>query len=232
MERTNTCCFCRSSHSLNFSLIGSNYIVACGVCSNAKDLWARMRTIDDFQTETLICATLYLVQPDSSEEKFDSLVQCAIKAGLSSECALLFAHLGAATVATCRDACQSNTDTGSTTTNGPPPTCALTPCLECPSSWNMYFNDMAGRSMERSGITENTAKPCSVFSRIEHDPCIGASDTVDQLKLNDTSSNTTAETNKSGSSTSRTMNGPFTSGMTLSIGVAVGLQLLLLRRTI
>jgi hypothetical protein len=105
--------------------------------------------------------------------------------------------------------------------------------LECPSSWNMYFNDMAGRSMERSGITENTAKPCSVFSRIEHDPCIGASDTVDQVKLgNDTSSNTATETTKSGSSSSRTTAGPFTRWMTFSLGVAVGLQLVLLRRTI
>lgn len=198
------------------------------MCSNAKDLWARMRTIDEFETKTLICATLYIIQPDSDQVKFDSLVQCAIKAGLSSECALLFAHLGAATVGTCRDACESNTATGSTQTNGPPPTCSLTPCLNCTSSWNMYFEDMAGRSMERSGITENTAKSCSAFARITHDPCIGASDTIDQVTLPPEQSSTSSS---SSTGTFTTTTGHFTTWMILSMGLAFSLQALLRRLT-
>lgn len=199
---------------------------ACGVCSNAKDLWARMRTIDDFETETLICATLYIVQPDSDEEKFNALIQCAIKAGLSSECALLFAHLGAATVGTCRDACTSNTEAGSTQTNGPPPTCSITPCLECTTSWNMYFGDMAGRTMERSGITENTAKSCSVFSRLDHDPCVGASDTVDQVTPT-TSTGSSTSTNSTAGSFATTTTGHSTTWVLLPMGVALSVLLLL-----
>lgn len=201
---------------------------ACGVCSNAKDLWARMRTIDTFDTETLICATLYIVQPDSDDEKFDSLVQCAIKAGLSPECALLFAHLGAATVGSCRDDCESNTATGSTQTNGPPPTCSITPCLECTRSWNMYFDDMAGRSMERSGITENTAKRCSVFSRIVHDPCLGASNTLDQVTPTTTTTGTSSN-EETGTGSNAASSTTTTWVVLLAIGVAADLPSLLPR---
>ncbi len=178
-----------------------------------------MRTIDDFETETLVCATLYIIQPDSDEQKFDAFVQCAIKAGMSPECALLHAHLGAATVADCRDACESNALTGSTETNGPPPTCALTPCLDCQKYWNMFFDEIAGRTMERSGITENTARRCSLFARIEHDPCVGALKTAEQEEL----------TSNGKSSTFRyTVLFPRTSATILSVGAAASLLLLLL----
>lgn len=153
--------------------------LACGVCSNAQDLWARMKTIDEFEAATIVCATIYILSPDDDEKKFDDLVQCAMKGGLSPECALLYAHLGAATVKDCADACQAEVIAGTGETNLPPPTCELTPCNDCPSSWNMFFDEMAGRTMERSGITENTAKRCSLFSRIEHDPCVGALDTAE-----------------------------------------------------
>jgi hypothetical protein len=145
-----------------------------------------MKTIDDFEKETLICATIFILSPDSDEEKFDSLVQCAMKAGLSAKCALLYAHLGAATAADCSGACQVNALTGSTQTNGPAPACALTPCFECPTYWNMFFDEMAGRTMERSGITENTAKRCSSFARIEHNPCVGALNTAEQAQAQTT----------------------------------------------
>lgn len=139
-----------------------------------------MKNIDDFETETLICATIFILSPDSDEERFDGLVECAIKAGLSPECALLYAHLGAATAGDCSGACQANALSGSTETNEAEPACELTSCFECPTLWNMFFDEMAGRTMERSGITENTAKRCSSFSRMEHNPCIGALNTADQ----------------------------------------------------
>lgn len=138
--------------------------------SNAYDLWGRMASIDDFETDTLICGVSYLLNPDK-DTRFDSLVQCAQKAGLSAECSLLWAHYGAATVSECSDSC--NAGTGSET-NGPAPECALTPCPACSTAWNENFAKLSGRTLEGSGINEGTAKACSSFARIEHDPCVGA----------------------------------------------------------
>ncbi len=161
------------------SLLSS--VSACGVCSTAHDLWTRMATIDDFETDTLLCGVSYLLNPDKTN-RFDTLVACAERVGLSPECALLWAHYGAAIISECSSEC--NAGTGSET-NGPPPECALAPCVECPLAWNENFPKLSGRTMEGSGINEGTAKLCSRFSNIEHDPCVGAT-TGSELELSPT----------------------------------------------
>jgi hypothetical protein len=137
-----------------------------------------MNTLDTFEVDTLVCATSYLLNP-STETRFDSLTDCATAAGLSQECAILWSHVGAATVSECASACQANAVTGVSNLNGSPPTCELASCLSCPSSFNLHFNAISGRTLIGSGITERTAKPCSTFTRLVHDPCVGASTALD-----------------------------------------------------
>lgn len=144
--------------------------IACGVCSSSYDLWARMNAIDDFETETLICGVSYVLNPNR-ETRFNSLVECAKKAGLGEQCALLWAHYGASIVSACSAECNAGTQAD---TNGPPPLCELTPCVACPAAWDQPFVPLSGRTLEGSGMNEGTAKQCSRFSRITHDPCVGA----------------------------------------------------------
>ena len=46
---------------------------ACGVCSNAQDLWARMNTLDTFEDEATVCIGVYSFSTDM-ETKFQTLV--------------------------------------------------------------------------------------------------------------------------------------------------------------
>jgi hypothetical protein len=146
------------------------FVPACGVCSSSYDLWARMASIDDFETDTLICGVIYLLNPDK-DARFDSLVSCAQNAGLGAECALLWAHYGAVVVSECSASC--NAGTGAET-NGSPPQCELTACPACSTAWSEKFSKMSGRTLEGSGISEGTSKSCASFARIDHDPCVGA----------------------------------------------------------
>jgi len=150
------------------------HVGPCGVCSDAHDLWARMASIDDFEVDTLICGVSYLLNPDK-DNRFDELVSCAMEeAGLGPQCALLWAHYGATLLDQCSTECNAGTSQG---TNGPAPECALADCPACPvsASWNANFRSLGGRTMEGSGISDGTAKSCSRFVRIEHDPCAGTS---------------------------------------------------------
>lgn len=143
---------------------------ACGVCSDAYNLWARMASIDDFETDTLICGVSYLLNQDRAT-RFDRLVRCAQDAGLGPQCALLWAHYGATLVSACASDCNAGTVAD---TNGPPPQCALSPCPACPQRWSQNFLTLGGRRLEGSGMSDGTAKACSRFTRVEHDPCVGA----------------------------------------------------------
>ena len=128
-----------------------------------------MASIDDFETDTLICGVSYLLNQDI-ETRFDALVDCAIQAGLSDACALLWAHYGASIVSACSESC--NAGTGAET-NGAAPECALAACPACATPWNQNFAKLSGRTLEGSGISEKTAKPCSSFYPVNHDACVG-----------------------------------------------------------
>jgi len=129
-----------------------------------------MAAINSFESDTLVCGVSYLLNPDKST-RFNALINCAKKAGLSEQCALLWAHYGASIVSACSNVCNAGT---SSTTNGPPPECALSPCVACPNTWGANFNNISGRTLEGSGISDGTAKPCDSFTRIVQDPCVGA----------------------------------------------------------
>ena len=137
-----------------------------------------MKTLDSFENDSLFCAASYLFNPNL-ETRFDSLVECAIEAsGMTQQCATLWAHLGAATASECAGACPTDLTTGLSTLNGPAPACPLSECLSCPAVFNGDFAILQGRSLEGSGMTERTARPCSVFTRIVHDPCARAEATL------------------------------------------------------
>jgi hypothetical protein len=138
-----------------------------------------MKTADTFETETTICATSYLFNPNLAL-RFEKLADCAQSAGLTRECALLWAHVGAATVAAgCVGVCTADPLTGLSSLNGPAPTCAVTECLECPTVFTEFFLAISGRSLTGSGITERTARACSEFTtRLVHDPCVGSTETI------------------------------------------------------
>jgi hypothetical protein len=138
-----------------------------------------MKTLDGtFEVETTICATSYLFNPNL-DARFELLADCAQNAGLSRQCALVWAHLGAASVAAgCVGDCTADPFTGLSTLNGPAPTCEFAECMACPEAFNEFFYAISGRTLVGSGMTERTARPCSEFTGIVHDPCVGATETI------------------------------------------------------
>jgi hypothetical protein len=146
------------------------HVGACGVCSDAANLWGRMASIDDFETDTLICGVTYLLNQDK-EKRFGELVECAMEAGLAPQCALLWGHYGATLLVQCSSACNTGTTAN---TNGPAPECELAECPACPKAWDGNMRLLSGRSIEGSGLSDGTAKSCSRFFQIDNDPCVGA----------------------------------------------------------
>lgn len=149
---------------------------ACGVCSSAQDLWIRIRDLGDLQSNSVVCATTYTLS--SASDRFDTLVQCFANMGFTTPCATLWAHLSAVTTAQCATLCIPDGN-GYTKLNEDPPTCELAPCLDCSKEFQADFDAIAGRTLYNSGITERIVRPCDVFSRIEHDPCVGTTEVGD-----------------------------------------------------
>jgi hypothetical protein len=130
-------------------------------------------------------------------------------AGMTRECGLLWAHSGASTVAAgCAGSCTADPFTGLSELNGPAPTCAWADCLACPADFNGLFFQMSGFTMSGSGMTERTARPCSEFTRVVHDPCVGAIETISPMPTT-TASPTVAEPAASSSSSISATTTPF-----------------------
>jgi hypothetical protein len=149
---------------------------ACGTCSSAQDFGVVITHIDTLQDETLLCSTLYTLNPQL-DERFATLQECFYKLGFSESCGTLWAHFSAANVALCTESCFPDPTTGEVVLNGPPPTCSLESCLTCSLPFQLEMSDIAGFTMPGAGIREDIARPCSTFFRVEHDPCVGASST-------------------------------------------------------
>lgn len=60
-----------------------------------------------------------------------------------------------------------------------PPVCDYAACLECSQSFQADFDMYAGRTLYNSGVTERIVRPCDIFSRVEHDHCVGTTDVGD-----------------------------------------------------
>jgi hypothetical protein len=135
-----------------------------------------MDSLQTFGTESILCAISYIFNPNL-ETRLDSMIECAERTGLTNECAKLWAHYGATSALMCASSCPRDIN-GDITYNGPAPECALDECLDCPTQYNEFFDAMSGRTLKGSGITAETALPCSDFSPVVHDPCVGALATV------------------------------------------------------
>jgi len=151
--------------------MGSNaHIVhegACGVCSTAQDIGARMKTYGTLEAETIKCAVSY-----TFSKYFPALVSCFSALGFTESCSTLWAHFAATNGRKCALQCIAG-KSGVTELNGPAPECAPSACLECQKDFRDDFDKLAGIEMQNAGITERIARKCSDFHRVIHDPCIG-----------------------------------------------------------
>ena len=136
----------------------------CGVCSSAQDFGARIKTYETFDDELLLCSEEYMNSGD-----FNTLFDCISVFGFTVDCTTLWAHFAATTVSLCANDCVRFVGSP----NGPPPECAPSDCLTCQSSFKADFDDIAGLTFTRAGITDEVAQPCSDFYRVVHDPCVG-----------------------------------------------------------
>jgi hypothetical protein len=108
---------------------------ACGVCSTAQDLSARMSTVDTLQSKSITCATQF-----AFGGTFEDLVSCYETVGFTTQCATLWAHFAASNAELCAGSCAGQTGTLS----GDPPFCELGSCLSCSEDFEADFNALAG----------------------------------------------------------------------------------------
>lgn len=145
---------------------------ACGVCSNAQDVWTKMDTLDNIATRSVVCAVTYLMSRD-----FNALLDCVSDLGWSKPCALQWAHYTIATTLLCSNECMPDSS-NNVEGNGPPPACEYSSCFVC--SWEKYpldkaNYDLAGYSGPRGGVVDRGAShKCSVYQPVVYDPCVGA----------------------------------------------------------
>jgi hypothetical protein len=115
---------------------------ACGVCSNAGDLAARMATISTLQSQSITCGFDYVL--DSS---FDGLVSCYTDIGFSTPCATLYAHYTATNFNLCgkQGVCFPDQATNELTMNNfSQPGCPFNACYNCSVSFGAVFDKLSG----------------------------------------------------------------------------------------
>ncbi len=119
-------------------------------------------------SDAVLCGTDYVL----GNGNFDKLQTCFENLGFTSACALLWAHYTATSGLVCSTTCI----VGLNFSNFPPPTCELAPCLNCSSEFATESTLLGGIgiSVSNAGIIEAVARPCSSFTRVTYDPCVGA----------------------------------------------------------
>ena len=149
---------------------------ACGVCSNAADMAARVDTLLQMDDIVILCATDYLLSADRNT-RFETLTQCfQTNAALSAPCAVLWAHFAAANAFLCPDDCIPTAD--NQVIYNDPDTCALTECIQCSATvFEDAFNALAGlwKSAQNAGWVDSIIYTCDSYPRMDtFDPCVGA----------------------------------------------------------
>jgi len=140
------------------------WLKECGVCSNARDVWTKMSSLDNIAPRTTFCAVSYLTSKD-----FEALINCMFDIGYTEECALEWAHYTVLNTLLCAGDCipdTSNTIVG----NGPPPECELTSCFACAQE-KFRLDDvhyqMTGYSGVKGGIIDRAPSyNCSDFQAV------------------------------------------------------------------
>jgi hypothetical protein len=155
-----------------------------------------MKTLTTLELDSIICATSYAFAPDVNT-RFDTLVKCYNDIGFTNDCSTLWAHYAATNSVVCGDVCLPDPSTGRSLLHGDPPECAAQSCLTCTRVFQGDFDDIAGRTLWRSGITERIVQYCGDIYRVDHgDPCVGTSERGDEV----TESPTAAPGSSGGSS--------------------------------
>lgn len=91
--------------------------------------------------------------------------------GLSFECAKIWNYDGIYDGKACATSCLGELTAPN---NGPPPACALNPCLQCDEDLaGPIFTAFAGRTRRRSGLLSEIVRPCeSIAKNLHHNPCL------------------------------------------------------------
>lgn len=136
------------------------HVGACGLCSTAQDLSVYLA--QDFTTAGKACATKGLANATNGQACYESL-------GLTPECAKIWNYDGIFDGSACLKPCTANLFAPN---NGPPPACALSPCLECDEvEAGPLFSSFGGRTRRRSGLLSEIVRNCSsIATGIAHDP--------------------------------------------------------------
>merc|ERR1719198_53583 len=133
---------------------------SCGVCSNTQDLSVFLNS--DFTTEGKKCATKAILSEHMGLKCYESL-------GLTKECSKIWNYDGIYDAKVCMKDCLSHANLFKDN-NGPPPTCALNPCLQCDEDKaGPLFTQFSGRTRRRSGLISEIIRPCeSIAKSITH----------------------------------------------------------------
>jgi len=134
---------------------------ACGLCSTAQDLAVYLK-IPDMTKAGKKCAEEALISEEWG-------LSCYKDLGYSDACATIWNYDGMYDSEKCKWTCIKNLFADN---NGPPPECALNPCLQCDEDEaGPIFQQFARRTRRRSGITSAIIRGCDEFAQITHVPC-------------------------------------------------------------
>mmetsp|Transcript_57331 Transcript_57331/g.139836 ORF Transcript_57331/g.139836 Transcript_57331/m.139836 type:complete len:606 (+) Transcript_57331:369-2186(+) len=147
---------------------------ACGVCSTAQDLAARISSYGILEDLAAQWGNKFLIG-----RIFFALEVDFANLGFTNECSTLWSHYVATTSLVCLAEC-APTGGGISFTNAQTDQCALgggDACLTCINQFKPQFDAIAGLGdLSMAGITEEIAKPCDGFYRTSLEPCKNAQD--------------------------------------------------------
>jgi hypothetical protein len=147
------------------------HVGSCGLCSTAQDLSVYLR--EDFTTAGKYCATVGLHNSTAGQLCYEAL-------GLTPNCAKIWNFDGIYDGQQCLEVCLSNLVASN---NGPPPACALNPCLECDEvEAGPNFSAIGGRTRRRSGLLSEIIRNCSsIATGIVHDPSLNCPEALSSM---------------------------------------------------
>lgn len=138
---------------------------ACGACSSLQDLYVYLFKGEQVREGATLCG----IRGFGSTEDG---IQCFQELGFSRSCAAAWQYNTVTTREFCIDQC-ADFYLNSKSPNGPPPECALDPCIECDEIIaGPIFKRFAGRTRRSSGLLSSIARNCSELVPIpQTDPC-------------------------------------------------------------
>jgi hypothetical protein len=143
---------------------------ACGVCSSAEDIWAKMETLDNISPRLTFCAVNYLTSRD-----FQGMVDCVYDLGYSQPCSFMWTHYTIAGALLCASECLPDAN-NNVVGNLDPPECEYSDCIKCTTdSFDDEHYGFTGYSGLNGGVVDRSpSHNCSLYQPVMYDPCVGA----------------------------------------------------------